>query len=255
MVWPSCWIHQIFLNPFGVRLSLNPDHLPLPITCLAVVTGSGSTCRFSSLTLWPKQIKQSDRFIKMYKHKLCAPSKWLQLQLPPSKSSKEVGRGEDIETLQFQKSWKLKGALMSENIKWSKWMGRCLTQRLVRPFSQGSAFFSASCVTSVGLANVISLNWLFQLNMISLPGTAVYSFKAGGFEALDKQADYSRTARRVVFIQAALREVQRGQLHPSRETCPAFQCELTLHQSNRPHTPSPNENLQFMWPPGGLVSR
>lgn len=96
------------------------------------------------------------------------------------------------------------------------------------------------------LANVISLNWLFQLNMISLPGTAVYSFKAGGFEALDKQADYSRTARRVVFIQAALREVQRGQLHPSNETCQAFQCELALHQSNHPHTPSPTENLQFM---------
>lgn len=71
--------------------------------------------------------------------------------------------------------------------------------------------------------------------MISLSGTAVYSFKAGGSEALDKQADYSRTARRVVFIQATLREVQRGQLHPSNETCPAFSCVLTLHQSNHPH--------------------
>lgn len=71
--------------------------------------------------------------------------------------------------------------------------------------------------------------------MISPSGTAVYSFKAGGSDALDKQADYSRTARRVVFIQATLREVQRGQLHPSSETCPAFSCVLTLHQSNHPH--------------------
>lgn len=91
--------------------------------------------------------------------------------------------------------------------------------------------------------------------MISITGTAVYSFKVGGSEALDKQADYSRTARRVVFIQAAQREVQRGQLHPSNETCLAFQCDLTLNQSNRPHMPSLTHNLQFLRPPGGLVSR
>lgn len=89
--------------------------------------------------------------------------------------------------------------------------------------------------------------------MISLSGTAVYSFNAGGSEALDKQADYSRTARRVVFIQATLREVQRG--HSIRQMKPALPSHACSHFINQTIlTPSLNKNLQFMWPPGGLVS-
>lgn len=86
------------------------------------------------------------------------------------------------------------------------------------------------------------------------PHTAVYSFKEGRSKALDKQTDYSRTSRRVVFIQATLREVQRGQVHPSNETFPALSCRLTLHLSHHPRTSSPAKNLHVMWPPGGLVS-
>lgn len=137
MVWPSCWMHQIFLNPFGVRLSLNPDHLPLPITCLPAVTGSGSTCRLSSLTLWPKQIKQSDRFIKTQKHKSLSSFHWANGCNCSCRPARLARRWAGVETLRHYnpKSHKNLRALWFSVVwehKMSDWVG--VYPSLVCPF-------------------------------------------------------------------------------------------------------------------------